>query len=174
MFLLRTLLRRLALGLPTVLQLHPSWALLFHSGGVREFAQLDDWSAHAPLKPPPEHNPLSRIWALMDSKYLRTPAPIFADGLFVVQTASPHPGRQEWAGGDRINQFYMEPWSFSEVLQAWVNFPPVIHHIYISAAAILSNRTLRARRSCGTCTRSMAHLQWTSTYLPMRHICMMN
>ena len=116
-FLLRILLRRLALKLPTVLQILPDYALLFHEGGVKDFAQIDGRLTYAELES--GMAPLGRIWALVDSNDgIHAPAPMFRDGqFFVVQAGSPRPIHRDWTRGKRIRFFYAKPWSFSEVLQ---------------------------------------------------------
>jgi hypothetical protein len=117
-FLLRLFLRRLALELPTALQITSDCALLFYEGGVKEFVDLKCASAYCDLGS--EADPLGRIWALVDcNSELEAPAHIFRDGpFFVVSAASPSPARQKWSRDVRSQLFYMKPWSFSEVLQA--------------------------------------------------------
>ena len=119
-FLLRILLRRLLLKLPTVLQFRPNHALLFYEGGVREFANLEDDSTYSKLKP---KDRLGEIWVLVctsgDLEDLEEPAPIFTNhAFFVVHAASPGSEHHEWTHYVRTQRFYMKPWSFSEVLQA--------------------------------------------------------
>ena len=116
MFLLRLLLRRLALKLPTALQIGPNDVVFFHGRGVEEFVRLDKAALYRPLL----SSPPDRIWALVDSnRQLEMPSPVFVDGpFFVVEVAYPRPSRQEWARSIRHKRFFMRPWSFSEVLQA--------------------------------------------------------
>ncbi|KAF9648091.1 hypothetical protein BDM02DRAFT_3187371 [Thelephora ganbajun] len=133
-FLLRILLRRLALKLPTALQIRPNHALLFCRGGVKEFSRLENRSVYHPLKS--EHGPPGRIWVLVDSnRELHEPAPAFQEGFFfVVEVSSPRPSRHEWIRGIRSMSFYMKSWSFMEVLQAQVDLPAGIHNTYIFTA----------------------------------------
>jgi len=115
-FLLRILLRRLALKLPTALQIKPKYALLFHEGGVKEFSGLGDGPTYNPLKPAREHGAAGRIWVLVDSY---EPDLAFTEGpFFILQAASPRPARHHWTRKVPVNFFYMKPWSFSEVIQA--------------------------------------------------------
>ena len=115
-FLLRILIRRLALQLPTALQIDPDRAMLFHEGGVKEFKLLNDRAAYKGLF----EDHLSRIWALIDSnEELKEPAPMFRQGFFfVVQTAPPSPESQKWTTTVRTEDFYMKPWPFVKVIQA--------------------------------------------------------
>jgi len=137
-FLLRLLLRRLALKLPTVLQIRSSYALLFHEGGVKEF-QL---GAYGYNELESEMGPLGRIWALVDfNDDLIKPSSVFKDGpFFVVLAAPPRPSCTDWARGRAFRFFYMKPWSFSEALQVYVNLPLRIHDTHISTAAHSSTR----------------------------------
>jgi hypothetical protein len=110
-------LRRLALKLPTALQINPNRALLFYEKGVKEFTELNA-PAYNPLGPMAD--PLGRIWALVDCmEGLHEPAPVFKNGpFFVVETTSPCPAGLRWTRNVRSNHFYMKLWSFVEVLQA--------------------------------------------------------
>jgi len=119
-FLLRLLLRRLALKLPTALHIRPGCALLFHKGGVKKFSMLGDGPSYNRLKPAPEHGAAGRIWALVHSNQEPyAPDSAFTDGpFFVVQAASSRPAQHRWTRKVPVNFFYMKPWSFSEVLQA--------------------------------------------------------
>jgi len=116
-FLVRTLLRRLALELPTALQIYPDHALLFYQGGVKEFVHLYSRAMYNCLSP--EGGTLARIWALVDSgQELKEPSPVFkGDPFFVVETLSSCPTRSEWTRRIRCEPFYMKQWAFSEVLQ---------------------------------------------------------
>ncbi|KAF9646282.1 hypothetical protein BDM02DRAFT_3271061 [Thelephora ganbajun] len=114
-FLLRTLLRRLALKLPTALQIEPNRALLFYQGGVKEFTQLNSGSAYNPLKS--THDPLGRIWALVGSN-LHEPATVFQESpFFVIGASTYNPVRHEWIRKIRTGFFYMKRWSLEEVMQ---------------------------------------------------------
>jgi len=111
------LLQRLGLKLPTILQIDPSQALLFHQGGVKELVQFHRKEAYNQLGF--YDDPLHRIWALVDfNDVLHTPAPVFRGGpFFVVQAASPRPTGRECTRGLQVRFFYMQSWLFSEVLQ---------------------------------------------------------
>lgn len=115
MFLLRTLLRRLALKLPTALQTKPNCALLFYEHGVKEFTEIRA-SCYNQLA---SGDLLGRIWALVGSNQeLHEPTSIFRKGpFFVIQTSSPHPTSCKWIWNVTHEAFYMKPWSFAEVLQ---------------------------------------------------------
>jgi hypothetical protein len=122
MFLLWLLMRRLALRLPTVLQINESYAVLFHSGGVSEFTDLIGHPDYHTLNPSREKS--SRIWVLIDSNpRLLKPADIFqySTPLFVVDAISGRSGRLGWLKKIRRTDFYMRTWSMSEVIQAYVN-----------------------------------------------------
>ncbi|KAF9645194.1 hypothetical protein BDM02DRAFT_681763 [Thelephora ganbajun] len=116
-FPLRILLHRLALKLPTALQIEPNCAQLFYQGGVKEFTHLEDGPRYTPLES--KCGLPGRIWALVDSnRQLVEPAPVFQQGpSFVVKASSPRPVRHEWTRDIRSISFYMKSWSFTEVLQ---------------------------------------------------------
>jgi hypothetical protein len=87
-FLCWLLIRRLALGLPTALQLDNPYALIFHQGGVSKFGNPSDPLAYHALAFPYGEHP-KRIWALIDTdSWRREPADVFnCDGpFFVVNT----------------------------------------------------------------------------------------
>lgn len=120
-FLLWLLMRRLALGLPTVFQYRANHAILFHQGGTRSFRHLDDLSPYRGLKVPPLNH--GRVWALIDSCWLDpAPAPVFQNSVpfFTVEAASPHKRYLEWTEDVAYRLFYMKTWDFSEVVQASV------------------------------------------------------
>ena len=122
--MLRLLLRRLALRLPTALQVHNNFAILFHEGGVSEFASLDKPSVYNALRSLSGGDPKQKVWALVNtSEFLSDPADIFKDHeiFFVVDATSPRSEHLEWL--DKINhqKFYMKPWSLSEIIQAYVD-----------------------------------------------------
>ena len=122
--MLRLLLHRLALRLPTALQVKNSYAILFHEGGVSEFADLDNHLIYGALKPPPGGDPRRKVWALVNTnKFLSDPADIFKDHgtFFVVNVTSPHPEHLEWLSQIDYEDFYMKPWSLSEIIQAYVD-----------------------------------------------------
>jgi len=110
-------LRRLALKLPTALQIKPNHALLFHEAGVKQFQQPDEVESYEPLRS--GRGPSGRIWALVDSSWrVEEPAPVFQGGpFFVVEATSPRPARREWIRRFEFDIFYMKPWTFTEVLQ---------------------------------------------------------
>ena len=115
--ILRLLLRRLAFGLPTALQIRPGRALLFYGGGAVQFSQLEEGPAYNALLPKPEDGPRGRIWALVDCD--GEPADVFRTGpFFVVQALSPCSSHRGWITKVQAEAFYMKPWSFTEVLQA--------------------------------------------------------
>lgn len=113
------LLRRLAAGLPTGLQIHADYAVLFWGGGVLNFGQNIS-ASYDTLKG--TGDPLSRIWMLVDlNQNLTQPTGAFNEPgpFFVVVATSPRRDRFQWVKKlDSRFFFYMKPWSFSEVLQA--------------------------------------------------------
>ena len=127
-------MRRLSLGLPTALQIESNRAILFYDGGVVEFADLKHGSNYTRLAP--KGKPLGRIWALVDSnKEFLVPAPIFTNGpFFVVHVAPPRPTQDKWTKNVRTQPFFMKPWSFPGVLQAYVDLFLGIHNTYVSIA----------------------------------------
>ena len=121
-FLLWLLIRRLALGLPTALQISPDCALLFHEDGVCQFTYLEPNEVYGPLTSPGP----GRIWALVaSSRALTQPAGVFGNGapFFVIESASPRRSHLQWLQGADSQYFYMKRWSFPEVLQAYVDLP---------------------------------------------------
>ena len=116
------LIRRLALGLPTALQISRDYALMFHEGGVCQFTDLENDKAYDSLMSPGP----GRIWTLVDSNQdLAKPTGVFSTGrvFFVVQAASPRPQRVQWLERVDSQYFYMKGWSLSEVIQAYVGLP---------------------------------------------------
>ena len=114
-------MRRLALGLPTVLQVEPQYALFFHRGGTSQLSTLEEHIAYWPLYFGTDV--CKRVWALVDSNdSLEKPAPIFRYGrpFFVVETLSPRPTRFEWTKKVAWRYFFMKTWTLSEVRQASV------------------------------------------------------
>lgn len=109
--MLLLLLLRLALGLPTGLQIHAHYSLLFWDSGVLEFGQQEIRAFYTTLEG--TGDPLSRIWVLVD---LIQPAGAFLDcgPFFVVAAASQ---RLQWTKKTISYSFFMKPWTFSEVLQ---------------------------------------------------------
>ena len=127
MFLLWLLARRLALLLPTALQVDSSYAILFHQGGVFELTHLSGHPEYLALSFPPNACP-SRIWAIVDSNpLLPEPAGIFSyfSAFFIVDAMLPQsPHHTRWLSKTGHKWFYMKPWSFSEVIQAYVDLAP--------------------------------------------------
>lgn len=119
-------MRRLALRLPTVLQINEHRAILFHEGGTSQFMDPEDTEAYAGLK---FDEPSSRIWVLVDSNQVSKPAPAFRTGkaFFVIQATSRYQD-SHWARKVRFEYFYMKTWSLSEVLRASVIPPPGVHN----------------------------------------------
>ena len=117
-FLFRTLLRRLKFKLPTALQVGPNSALLFYEEGVKKFAQLS-LSEGTPYNKLRSYSGPGRIWALVDTNQeLLQPSPLFQEGpFFVVGASSPRPVCHNWVRRVSHEFFYMEQWSFAEVLQ---------------------------------------------------------
>ena len=121
MFLAWLLVRRLALGLPTALQVRKKYAILFHERGTNGFKRLDVAFPYMKLGFPPRS--LGRIWALVDSNSsLRDPASIFTSSVpfFTVESVRSCQQRRKWAHKVALKWFYMKTWIFSEVIQASV------------------------------------------------------
>lgn len=117
-------MRRLALELPTALQVEKDHAILFHGRGTSRFLLHDSSFSYMRLKFPPHDS--GRIWALVDSNQdLFEPAPVFRKGkpFFVVEAASPRLPRLEWVKKVISRSFYMKTWDLSEILQAYVTPP---------------------------------------------------
>jgi hypothetical protein len=113
-------MRRLALRLPTALQIDSTYAILFHEGGVSELAYPNqlEWYLNICFETYP-----SRIWALVDlNETLSEPARVlkYYRAFFVVNVASPHFDGLGWFNKCGREYFNMEPWSASEALQMWV------------------------------------------------------
>lgn len=115
-------MRRLALGLPTALQVDKGYAMLFHEGWVSELTQLQNRLPYSVLRSP-STEPCERIWALIDtSPTLLEPADIFKNSSpFFVVNATSHPGQLDWLETVDCDRFYMEPWSFTEVVLAYAD-----------------------------------------------------
>jgi len=117
---------RLALGLPTALQIDSSYAILFHGRGVLELQNFKTGIDYDALNFP-RRDPSRRIWALVDSNpQLLEPAGIFMHqtSFFVVDAVSSCSKHLEWLKKLGHEKFYMEPWSLSEVIQAYVDLVP--------------------------------------------------
>ena len=119
-------MRRLALKLPTALQVEEEHAMLFHDGGTSQFTSLASAVRYMGLE---FDDPSSRIWALVDSSQLLSePAPIFrASGPFFVVEAASRRSCFEWAERVHHRYFYMKTWTFSEVLQVYVASCPKVY-----------------------------------------------
>jgi len=114
---------RLALKLPTALQIDDSYAILFHKAGVFEFNHLMDHNDYDTLATLSK-DPSNRIWALIDSNSnLLEPAKLFkySPPFFIVDSVSPRSGHLEWLKKLSHEYFYMKSWSDSEVLQVYVD-----------------------------------------------------
>ena len=117
------LMRRLALGLPTVFQTHKGYAILFHEGGTFRFDDLDNPDTYNALKfSRRAGNSQKRIWAFIDTgPLLSEPGEIFKNPeTFFVVTAT-HRSNPEWFGKVDYAEFFMKPWSFSEIIQVYVD-----------------------------------------------------
>jgi hypothetical protein len=161
-FLMWLLMRRLALRLPTALQVMENYAIFFHEGGTSQFSSLDSPIIYGGLRSP--NNGPERIWALVDSNQsLLQPAPTFRGNgpFFVVEAVSPREEHFEWAKKVYSRHFYMKPWTSLEVLQASVTAPPdssptlmfsVVARSWGSESVALSKNT-----SSYTCTTLTGH-----------------
>jgi len=109
-------MRRLVLGLPTVLQVELDYAILFHRGGTSQFSTIKIICPYWPLYFETDHR--KRVWVLVQSAL--QPAPIFLHHrpFFVIEAVSPRASRVEWARKHAHEYFYMKTWNLSEVLQA--------------------------------------------------------
>lgn len=118
-------MRRLALKLPTVLQVNERRAIFFHEGGTSQFLDLEDTEAYTGLK---FNETSSRIWVLIYSNQVSKPAPMFHTGrsFFVIQAGSRHQDFH-WARKVCFEYFCMKTWSLSEVLRASVISFPGVH-----------------------------------------------
>ena len=100
------LMRRLALMLPTALQVHKDYAILFHADGVSPFANLDDPQFNQAMR----GRKSERIWALIDTNtFLSEPAQIFKHKgpFFVVGAEPPCPDHADWLLKIDHERFYM-------------------------------------------------------------------
>ena len=161
-------MRRLALKLPTALQIHSSYAILFHEGGVSEFAHAEihpDYRSLMVLS----KRPSRRIWALVDTNAnLPEPASIFkhASPFFVVDAVPHRSDRLRWINKIGHDYFYMKPWSDLEVLQAYVDLVSGNSRHSHSPVARSSIRPTQ-NHSSGTCTRNLARLPGTWFDMPV-------
>jgi hypothetical protein len=117
-------MKRLALQLPTAMQIGPDLAFLFYEGGVCRFEHPGDQSCYLSLDSPN----FDRIWALVDcDRTSGQPPGIFnlTSTFFVVEAAPPRAPRLECSRKYGTKIFFMKRWTFSEVLQAYVDTPRV-------------------------------------------------
>jgi len=115
-------MRRLALGLPTLLQTHKDYAILFHEGGTSRLDDLDNPDAYNALKfSRRAGDSHKRIWAFINTgPLLPEPGEIFKNPeTFFVVTAT-HRSNSKWFSKVDYTQFFMKPWSFSEIIQVYV------------------------------------------------------
>jgi len=154
-------MRRLALELPTALQICSSHAILFHKGGVSKLAHTEIHPDYKPLALLSK-NPSKRIWALIDSSPdLLEPSNIFKhfSPFFVVHVASHHSGHLDWVDEIGHKYFYMNSWSNMEVLQACVVTSCFWRCATLTFTTVAHSSIRTAvKASCGTCTRSLARL----------------
>ena len=128
------LIQRLALRLPTALQIRGDRAFLFHEGGTSLFRNLMDNEIYHGLG---STDPSKKIWVLVDSSgVLWEPAPAFRMGrpFFVIEAAS----RQccfEWSKKFLLTFFFMKTQSFSEVLQVYMTPPSDVRNAHNFTAA---------------------------------------
>ena len=125
MFLLRLLMRRLMLRLPTVFQPGATNPILFHEGGTSEFSRLSDPERYKELVFPFPGDHSRRVWALFDpSPDAPQPAGLLtstSSPFFIVQAASPRSGYNDWHNKLCPEIFYMKPWRFSELILVYVD-----------------------------------------------------
>jgi len=116
-FLLLLLLQRLALKLPTIVQISRWDPVLFYKNGVKQLGQPNSGAAYTAFLS--WDHPFRRIWALVDTdRYLSGPSRALRTGpFFVVEVTPPYHPHFNWIRDLRSKTFYMKPWSFSEVLQ---------------------------------------------------------
>ena len=121
------LLRRIALGLPTVLQIDQDWAILFHEDGISEL-NLRDPAAYDALVFPYD-SCHKRIWAIVvTGPLLSEPARIFKQpGIFFVVTATSCLDYPKWITYVAYQEFIMKPWSSLEMIQVYATQLLEIH-----------------------------------------------
>ena len=140
MFLVYLLMQRLALKLPTALQIHPDYVILFHEGGSLELTQLEGLGSYRALDPTSSRSP-DRMWVLLDSNInLSKPATSIASKsrFFVVHTVSIGLENIQWLESVGHGRFYMEPWSAEEILQAYVDMLLAHHtaHVFLQSLVL--------------------------------------
>ncbi|KDQ07448.1 hypothetical protein BOTBODRAFT_48814 [Botryobasidium botryosum FD-172 SS1] len=105
------LIRRLLMGLPVALQAVRETVLLFLESGTYAVHDADI------LNFLPEDT-----WALVDSGLsVNQPAPFLSypsSPYFIIQAASPRPGRMDWQKYKHAKMFYMRPWDWEEIVSA--------------------------------------------------------
>ena len=116
------LIRRLALKLPTILHIDSPYPILFHQDGVFQLMAPNQPRLYDPLFI--EGGGSRGIWVLFDENpILPQPVELFRynSPCFIVQAGSPRSQYHEWHNRLTPEIFYMNPWSFSEVIQAYVS-----------------------------------------------------
>jgi hypothetical protein len=119
-FLMWLLMRRLALGLPTALQVRADCVMLFHEGGTSQFLFPERDIRYLGLKFP-QIDCSKRIWALVDSNQHPTEhVGIFCyrKPFFVVEAVSPRQEGLDWIIEVYPAYYDMKPWTSSEVPEA--------------------------------------------------------
>ena len=154
-------MRRLAYRLPTVLQVDPDSVILFHEDGVSQLTRPGNDLPYTPLF---TFTAAERIWALVDmSPALQDPAAIlkYDSPFFVVNASSPRSEDREWFWRVYHDMFYMNPWSISELLQAYVGMVSEGLQLSVFFTAVRSLVIISPPGSSyRICTTSSAH------YLP--------
>ena len=113
-----------------MLQINEESVLLFHKNGVHQFKHPRPTEIYTPLLSSDD----SKIWALIDrNQNLEVPAAVLTNGppFFIVQAASPRSKPHQWHRKVDTETFYMKRWTFSEVLQAYVDLSLGTHNTHI-------------------------------------------
>ena len=99
-------------GSPTVFIQHPDYADVFSFFGIERLLQRHLSKSRLPPS----------LWVLIDSNMQLKGVPDWVTGLgFVVQAASPTPGRLEWQKKRTgVSSYVLKPWSLEEALAALV------------------------------------------------------
>jgi len=159
-FLLWLLIRRLALELPTILHADDDYPILFHQGGVLKLTALTQPRLYDVLATEGS----KRIWVLFDANTLiPQPVGIFRHNspCFIVQACSPRSEYHEWHKKLAPEVFYMNPWSFSEVIQAYVDTVSVGYTPLTFSAVTRSSIPMPQSVSSGICTMNLVYLPGT-------------
>jgi hypothetical protein len=100
-----------------MLQIQSDQALIFYDKGAKELDNLGIEPAYRLLRL--QGVGASRVWALVDcNASFHEPALAFRKGpFFIVEAVSPCPVSSKWTMRVPCKSFFMEPWSFVEVLQ---------------------------------------------------------